>query len=257
MRFNQNQQVRSRQNMSDMEGLVSVVAGSGLAFSGLRKRGSFALTLLGGALVYRGLTRHCPVYQAVGIHRAETQNQRSAVVTILRSPEEIYQFCSEMRNFPQFVSFLEDAQPDESSLYRWTLRTPGGRRYEWKVEVYEQSEGRVLRWRSLEDAPLQVKGSLEFEPAPANRGTRVRATIEFRRGGGQGLLANLVKPFAKHKLSHDLSQLKQLMEAGELTTVEGQPSGRANRQRSDALTEDGRRAERIPSHAPAPAAPGV
>jgi uncharacterized membrane protein len=255
MPFNQNQQLHRRQNISDMESLVSVVAGSGLAFSGLRRQRSLALTLLGGALVYRGLTRHCPVYQAAGIHHAETQSKRSAVVTILRGTEEIYQFCSEMRNFPQFVSFLEDSQPDEGGLYRWTLRTPMGRRYEWKVEVYEQSEGRVLRWRSLEDAPLQVKGSLEFEPAPANRGTRVRATIEFRRGGGQGLLANLVKPFAKHKLSHDLSQLKQLMEAGEVMTVEGQPSGRANRQRSEALTEGGQRAERIQSHAAAPAAP--
>jgi len=255
MPFHQNGQLRRRQNMSDMEGLVSVVAGSGLALSGLRKRGSVARTLLGSALVYRGLTLHCPIYQAAGIHRAEeTTNTHSAVVTILRSPEEIYQFCSEMRNFPRFVSFLKDVQPDEGNLYRWTLKTPGGRRYEWKVEVYEESEGRVLRWRTLEDAPLQVEGSLEFEPAPANRGTRVRATMEFRRGGGQGLLANLVKPFAKHKLSHDLSQMKQLMEAGELITVEGQPSGRANEQRSEALTVDGQRDERLRSHAAAPAA---
>jgi len=253
MPFNQNQQLHRRQNISDMESLVSVVAGSGLAFSGLRRQRSLALTLLGGALIYRGLTHHCPIYQAAGIHRAETTNERSAVVIILRSPEEIYQFCSEMRNFPQFVSFLENVQPDEGNLYRWTLKTPGGRRYEWKVEVYEQSEGHVLRWRSLEDAPLPVKGSLEFEPAPANRGTRVRATMEFRRGGGQGLLANLVKPFAKHKLRHDLSQLKQLMEAGELMTVEGQPSGRANEQRRGALNGDGQSAEGIRSHAPSAA----
>jgi len=254
MPLNQNQQLYRRQNISDMESLVSVIAGSGLAFSGLRRQRSLARTLLGGALIYRGLARHCPIYQAAGIHRAETANKRSAVVTILRWPEEIYQFCSEMRNWPQFVSFLEDVQPEEGSLYRWTLKTPGGRRYEWKVEVYEQSEGRALRWRSLEDAPLQVKGSLEFEPAPANRGTRVRATMEFRRGGGQGLLANWVKPFAKHKLGHDLGQLKQLIEAGELMTVEGQSSGRANEQRSEALTVDGQRDERIRSHAAAPAA---
>ena len=213
-----------RPNLSETEGNLSVAAGSGLILYGLRR--SLPLTLVGGALALRGLTRYCPVYEAAGIDRSHDTNERSVAVTIQRPAEDIYRFCSDMRNFPQFVSFLQDVHPEEGNRYRWTVEAAAGKRFSWTVELYEQTEPSAIRWRTLADAPLQVEGSLEFENAPANRGTRVRATAHFRPSGRQSWLKGIGKAFAKHKLRHDLGQLKQLMEAGEVLSVEGQPSGR-------------------------------
>jgi uncharacterized membrane protein len=193
---------------------------------------------LGGALAYWGKTRHCPIYQAAGIDHSQEPNSRSVVVTIQRPPVEVYRFCSDMRNFPQFVSFLRQVRPERDNQYRWTVQAPGGQCHEWTVELYEQSEPYALKWRTLEDAPLRVHGSFEFESAPANRGTRVRATAQIGRNGRPGLLASLIKPIAGHKLRHDLGQLKKLMEAGEVITVKGQTSGRERRQIRGAYAYD-------------------
>jgi hypothetical protein len=90
----------------------------------------------------------------------------------------------------------------------------------------------------MDDAPLHVEGLLKFEPAPGNRGTRVKATMEFRDSGARGFLAGLAKPFVKYKMRHDLSQLKQLMESGEVLSVKGQPSGRAKETSRSAFEGD-------------------
>jgi uncharacterized membrane protein len=193
---------------------------------------------LGGALAYRGVTRHCPIYEVAGIDHSHESGERSVTVTIQRPREEIYRFCSDMRNFPQFVSFLERVEAEQDNRYRWVIRTPGGKRHEWTVELYEQSEPYALRWRSLDDAPLRVRGSLDFESAPANRGTRVRATADLDQHGLQGLFSGLLKPIARHKLRHDLGQLKQLMEAGEVIRVKGQTSGREHQEWQAGFSED-------------------
>lgn len=208
------------QNLSETEVWVSSLAGSGLVLYGLRKR-SVPLALLGGALTYRGVTRHCPVYQAAGINRRAETSARS-VVTIQRPAEEVYRFCSDFRNFPQFMTYLKEVRPLEGNRQRWTVQPPSGEPREFTVEVYEQSEPRLLRWRALDDAPIRAEGSLEFERGSTDQTTRVRGIIDF----GHGVLSRLARPIARYKLRHDLRRLKQLIEAGEVLTVEGQPSGR-------------------------------
>jgi len=66
-------------NVGRNERWVSVVAGSVLALSGLRRRsmGGFLLALLGGALVQRGVTGRCPVYRALDMDTARDQKCRA------------------------------------------------------------------------------------------------------------------------------------------------------------------------------------
>src|SRR5690348_340631 len=61
------------QNVNDLERLASVVAGSALAALALKRRGIGGLVagVLGGALVERGATGHCHVYQALGMNTAD------------------------------------------------------------------------------------------------------------------------------------------------------------------------------------------
>src|SRR6185369_12154719 len=62
----------SATNVSDPERWLSVVAGTALAAYGLKSRNASGLTLagLGSALVWRGATGHCTVYETLGISTA-------------------------------------------------------------------------------------------------------------------------------------------------------------------------------------------
>ena len=59
----------AEKNVNDPERWVSVIAGSALAAYGLKMRNipGIVLSLLGGALVWRGATGHCHVYEAMGV----------------------------------------------------------------------------------------------------------------------------------------------------------------------------------------------
>jgi len=67
--------VKEVQNVSNVERVASVVAGSLLLFTVFNKTLRF-LPLgskmgLSGYLIYRGLTGHCKVYESVGINSVE------------------------------------------------------------------------------------------------------------------------------------------------------------------------------------------
>ena len=74
-----------------------------------------------------------------------------------------------------------------------------------------------------------MAGSIHFRPAPGNRGTEVRFNQKVNPPGGQLaiLVARLFGDDPAARVRESLRRLKQLLEAGEVPTTEGQPSGRA------------------------------
>ena len=57
-------------NVGQVEALISATLGGLLLVRGLLPRSisQAALLLVGGSLLYRGLTSHCPTYSALGIN---------------------------------------------------------------------------------------------------------------------------------------------------------------------------------------------
>src|SRR5438477_12539793 len=55
-------------NVGSSERLASVLGGSLLTLLGIRQRSNFGalMAILGGGLVYRGMTGHCPAYSYLG-----------------------------------------------------------------------------------------------------------------------------------------------------------------------------------------------
>jgi uncharacterized membrane protein len=67
-----------------------------------------------------------------------------------------------------------------------------------------------------------------FTPGPQGRGTEVRVTLDYQPPGG-GLGAAVARLFGEEpsqQVMDDLRHFKELMEAGEIPTTDGQPSGR-------------------------------
>ncbi|MDQ4075057.1 MAG: DUF2892 domain-containing protein [Chloroflexota bacterium] len=70
-------------NMAERERWPSIVAGGLMMLFGLGRRSLLGvlLALIGGVFLYRGLTRHCPVYHGFGINTAEDLLEEEEIAT--------------------------------------------------------------------------------------------------------------------------------------------------------------------------------
>lgn len=74
-----------------------------------------------------------------------------------------------------------------------------------------------LRWRAQPATGIAVTGAIRFEPAPADRGTIVRAELESPWNSGVARVAGKLFKFAGGELlQEELRQFKQLVETGEI-----------------------------------------
>ena len=71
-------------------------------------------------------------------------------------------------------------------------------------------------------------GSVRFRPATGLRGTEVRVRLQYEPPAGKmgAAIAWLFGHDPAATIREDLRRFKQLMEAGEAATTEGQPRGR-------------------------------
>lgn len=230
-------------NVGQTERWISGLAGGALALYGLTRRnwGGAVLALVGGTLIHRGSTGHCYMYQAAGFNTAEgTNNPLVSVpaghgikveknITINRSPEELYRFWRNFENLPSFMNHLESVRTTGENRSHWVAKAPAGSTVEWDAEIYNEKENELIAWRSLEGADVDNAGSVRFEPATGGRGTTVRVTLKYDPPGGAlgALFAKLFGEEPSQQIEEDLRRFKQVMEAGETPTTEGQPSGRS------------------------------
>lgn len=239
-------QRRQTQNVHDYERYASAIGGGALAVYGLTRGslGGIILAAIGGGLLYRGTTGHCNVYEAIGINTAEGSSNATVSkergirvqksVTINRSPEELYSFWRDFKNLPRFMNHLESVNVTGEKRSHWVAKAPAGTTVEWDAEIINEKENELIAWRSLEGADVDNSGSVRFQPAQGGRGTEVKIEIQYTPPGGVlgAAIAKLFGEEPQQQVDEDLRRFKQLMEAGEIPTSQGQSSGRATTARS-------------------------
>jgi uncharacterized membrane protein len=232
-------------NVGQTERWASAVGGGALALYGITRGslGGIALALIGAALVQRGFTGHCNLYEAMGYSTAGDASLRNSEnvsvpagrgikleksVTINRSPEELYRFWRNFENLPRFMNHLESVRETGPGRSHWTAKAPAGSTVEWDAEIYNEKEGEMIAWRTLEGSQVASAGSVHFEPA-GEGATNVRVNLKYDPPGGKlgALVARLFGENPEQQITEDLGRFKQLMETGEIATTEGQPSGRS------------------------------
>lgn len=229
-------------NIAGAERIVSLVAGGLLTLDGLRRKSPTGAieALLGSALLERGVTGHCRVYDAMGMSTADaagapeaTPARRMVLVqqshTIGKDAESLYATWRDFSGLPRFMRHLESVEVLDDRRSRWVARAPAGRTIEWEAEISEDEPGRRIAWHSVEGSEVAHAGSVRFEPAPGGRGTVVHVSLEYAPPGGElgARLARFLKEEPEHQIREDLRHFKQWMEAGEVATTDGQPSGRS------------------------------
>jgi uncharacterized membrane protein len=150
-------------------------------------------------------------------------------VTINRSPEELYRFWRDFQNLPRFMKHLESVRATGDRRSHWSAKAPAGRTVEWDAEITEDRPNELIAWRSLEGSDVDSVGSVRFERAPGGRGAIVRVEMRYSPPAGRvgATVAKLLGEGPEWRIKDDLRRFKQIMEAGEIITTEGQPAGRA------------------------------
>jgi uncharacterized membrane protein len=221
----------SQTEASEVERWASLIGGGAMVLMGL-KQGSLrgALTALaGGGLIYQGATKQSTIQQAqeaIGINQPIKVEK---TVTINKPADELYRYWHNFENLPTFMKHLKSVKVHNEKRSHWIANAPLGNSVEWDADILEDRENEFISWASVEGADVDNSGFVRFKKAPGDRGTEVKVVLEYNPPGG-ALAATVAKLFGEEpeqQIGDELRRFKMLMEAGEIATTEGQPSGRS------------------------------
>ncbi len=148
-------------------------------------------------------------------------------VAVNRSAEELYAFWRHVPQLPAIDPQLESVRMLDDRRSRWVARTGRAKRREWIAEVIGDTPNELIAWRTTNGSDLPIAGSVEFEPLGDHRGTAVRVKLQCSVPGGRAgaAVAKLFGDAPSQVVREALRRFKQLMEAGEIPTTQGQPRG--------------------------------
>ena len=231
-------------NVGQVERWASAVGGGALALYGLTRGslGGIALALVGAALVQRGVTGHCNLYEAMNISTAGDESLRNSEnvsvlaeggtkveksVEINRTAAVLYNFSRNFENLPRFMNHLESVRQTGGGRSHWVAKAPAGTNVEWDAEIYNEKENELIAWRTLEGSQVASAGSVHFEEAAGGGTTTVRVSLKYDPPGGKlgSMVARLFGENPEQQIEEDLGRFKQLMESGGAATDGGQSSG--------------------------------
>lgn len=214
---------------SDSERWASLIGGGALVLMGLKERSlrGALMALAGGGLVYQAATKQSTIKQAqeaLGIGQAIKVEK---TVTINKPAAELYTFWHNFENLPTFMKHLQSVTVYDAQRSHWIAKAPLETKVEWDAQIIRDEPNQLIAWASVEGAEIDHSGFVRFRPATGGRGTEVKVVIEYNPPGGAvgGAIAKLFGEAPEQQIGDELNRFKQLMEAGEIATTEGQPKG--------------------------------
>ena len=229
-------------NVGSTERSWSTYGGAALVALGLAKGrlGGLTLAALGGGLIYRGVTGHCPMYSQLGKSTVSEADDAAEpeeyfrrgihvarAVSVQKPRAELYRFWRQLENLPQFMYYLERVERIDDRRSHWVAKGPAGVRVEWDAEIINDVPDELIAWRSLGGSEVDTAGSVRFVDAPGDRGTEVHVVMDYIPPPGRlgHAIAKLFGRDPHFEVGEDLRNFKRIMETGDIPTVTGQPRG--------------------------------
>ena len=231
----------SQINVAETERWLSVAAGAALGIVGASRRslGGLGRMMIGGGLVYRGVTGHCAAYQALGVDRSGYDSPSVGVraqhglryeksILILDTPANLYAFWRRLENLPQVMRHLTSVTQEDQVRSHWVARGPLGAEVVWDAEIINERPNEMIAWRSVPGSQMDTAGSVHFQALPGNRGTMLRVELKYDPPGGwaAATVTRFLGAGLEASIDEDLDRFKQMREAGEIASVSGQPQGK-------------------------------
>lgn len=223
--------------MTKAERTLSLAAGASLLLHGCRKGGlSGALQVAAGAYgVIRGAAGHCALKRVLTPTPYETQFSRehqwpiseaiTRSITILRPSDEVSAFIARPENIGPLLRWVDSVEQLTPDTALWKLRAPAGRRLQCALVQIDTQDRHVLHWKTPGDARWAHDITVLLSPAPAGRGTQVKAVVVCKPAMsklGYGL-ARAISLFSDKALLNALQAVKQQLETGEVSNNRSRP----------------------------------
>lgn len=219
-----------KRNVGTIERMLSIALGSYLLYSATKGKYKAIKTISGTALLFRGATANCPMYDVLNITTASSPSpiDITAVLTVNKPKDEVYEYWRKLDNLPSFMKHLESVTVIDEKRSEWKVRIPGGLgTIDWESEITKDVRGETIEWKSIEHSMIENSGSVTFKDA-GKYGTEVRVEILYRAPAGyigKGI-GELLSPLTESMIKEDIRNFRRIIETGELATIEGQASGK-------------------------------
>lgn len=213
----------------DLERWASIIGGGAMVLTGLKQRSlrGILTAIAGGGLVYQGTQGNSTLKQVEDAAGLDHAIRVEKTVTINRPAAELYSFWRDLDHLPQFMRHLQSVQVIDDRSSHWVANAPLGQSIEWDAVIINDQPNQLIAWTSANDAPIENSGFVRFRPLAGDRGTEVKVVMEYQPPGGMlgTMIAKLFGEEPEQQIGDELNRFKQLMEAGEIATIEGQPKG--------------------------------
>jgi len=180
-------------NVPQPERIGSVAAGAGLVLYGLSRRslGGLAIAAIGGALIGRGATGHCALYQKLGVNSRKLNTESGVpgnkgikvirTVTVGRPRQEVYRYWRNLENLPRFMEHVESVRELDNERSAWVVKGPLGHDVEWTAHIITDRPDELISWESLPGAEVQNAGSVCLNRRPMDRPPRSKSLCNIYR----------------------------------------------------------------------------
>jgi uncharacterized membrane protein len=234
---------RMQMNVGATERWLSIAAGGLLAAYAIRRRspGAAVAAIASAGLLFRGVTGHCSIKQAIhdlngdgqpGEHVSETRARLGGgggllvdeSIDIGRPIADVYQFWRKLENLPQFMGHLESVTARSDGTSHWVARGPAGIPVEWDARVINDVENKILGWQSLDGSAVATAGSVNFRQTPTGTHVHVRFQYDPPAGKVGAKIAALLGDDAGRAVRDELAKLKTLLEQSDVNPPRYSPS---------------------------------
>lgn len=204
-------------NVSALERILMVTSGAYLVYNALStEKKSITKAGAGGAMLLRGISGYCPVYDAAGhLMNDKSSNINIRFNTVINKPvSEVFAFWRNLENLPKFMNHLESIKTIDSTVSEWTAKGPAGiGSVSWKAKIVKDRKNKLLSWNSLEDSTVRNAGKVVFREK--GNATELDITISYHAplGIAGESAAKLLNPYFEKLVKDDISSVKSYLES--------------------------------------------
>mgnify|MGYP003575351479 CR=1 FL=1 len=218
----QNQSLKPllKTNVSTLERILMVTSGAYLLYNGLAKENkSIPQAGAGGAMLLRGISGYCPVYDAADhLMNDKASNVNIRINSVINKPlDEVYAFWRNLENLPKFMNHLDSVRNIDATTSEWTAKGPGGiGKISWTAEIIKDDKNALLSWNSIEGSTIKNAGKVVFKSK--GKATELDVTISYHAplGIAGESAAKLLNPYFEKLVKDDITNLKVYLETGQV-----------------------------------------
>lgn len=208
---------KSKTNVSAIERILMITSGAYLLYKGVAKENkSIGEISVGGAMLLRGISGYCPLYDAVDhLKNDKASNINIRISSVINKPvSEVYAFWRDLANLPKFMTHLESVEPISNTISKWTAKGPAGiGQLSWTAEIVNDEKERLISWNSLPDSTIKNAGKVIFKPK--GNTTEIDVTISYHAplGIAGESAAKLLNPYFEKLVQADIMNFKSYLES--------------------------------------------